>query len=387
MARRRIAVVTGTRAEYGVLYWILKGIHGRQNLELQLLVTGMHLSPEFGMTVREIEQDGFPIAERIECLLSSDSDTALAMSMAVGIMGFASAFARIRPDLLVVQGDRFEAMSAAIAAMAARIPIAHISGGKSTQGVMDEAIRHALTKMSHLHFTHTEKHRARIIRMGEDPARVFAFGSPLVDGIKRLQPLSRADIQDVLGITLEERFFIVSYHPVTLENRTEETQINQLLLALEQFNDYQKLFIMPNADPGGRAIARRLSAYTANHSDSVIRTNVARPVFLNLFRHASAIIGNSSSGITEAPSFGLPAVNIGDRQSGMFKADNVIDCRPDREAIVEAIQKAVDPAFRTRPTDGSQNPFGDGNASERIVDVLAQAKLDETLLKKAFHDS
>lgn len=366
---------------------ILSRILAHPDLDLKLFVTGMHLSPEFGLTVREIEQDGFPIAERIECLLSSDSEAAVSASIALGIMGFAAVFRRMRPEILVLQGDRFEALAAAIAAMVARIPIAHISGGKSTQGVMDEAIRHSLTKLSHLHFTHTAKHRERIIKMGEDPRRVFAFGSPLVDGIKTLQPLSRSEIQAALGAALEERFFVVAYHPVTLEQRTEETQMKELIHALGEFKDHQAIFIMPNADPGGRAIAQIISAYIQGHPKSKSRTNLSRPVYLNLLRFAAVIIGNSSSGITEAPSFGLPAVNIGDRQLGMPKAANVIDCLPACDAIVMAIQKALDPSFRKQLSATADNPFGDGHASERIVDVLAQAKLDENLLKKSFYDA
>lgn len=386
MAKRRIGVVTGTRAEYGVLYWLLKEIQNRPDLELQLLVTGMHLSSEHGFTVQEIEADGFPIAERIEILLSSDREVAVSTSIGIGIIRFAEVFDRVRPDILVMQGDRFESMAAAIPAMMARIPIAHISGGKSTQGVMDEAIRHALTKMSHLHFTHTEAHRERIIKMGEEPGRVFAFGSPLVDGIKRLKPLSRSEVQAALGISLDEKFFIVAYHPVTLENRTEETQMNELLRALDEFKDVQAIFIMPNADPGGTTIARKISAYTGRHPGSVSFKNVSRSLYLNLQRFAQAMIGNSSSGLTEAPSFGLPAVNIGDRQSGMIKAGNVVDCVPDQESIAGAIRKALDPSFRKLLAGAPANPFGDGAASERIVGVLARAILGERLLKKRFYD-
>lgn len=384
MAKRRIAVVTGSRAEYGILYWLLKEIQARPNLELQLLVTGMHLSPEFGLTVRQIEADGFAIAEKIETLLSSDSEVAVSTAIALGVMGFAHAFARERPDIVVLQGDRFESLAAAIAAMVARVPIAHISGGKSTQGVIDEAIRHALTKMSHLHFTHMPEHRDRIIQMGEDPRRVYAFGAPLVDGIKRLQHLSKTELEERIGSPLAERFLLVVYHPVTLEDRTEEAHMDQLFRALDQFPQLQLIFIMPNADTGGRIISERIRAYVKTRPRAQSHVNLERGVFLNLLRLATAIIGNSSSGITEAPSFELPAVNIGDRQRGVTKAANVIDCHPTTASIVAAIRRALQEDFR-RSLAGLTNPYGDGDSSKRIADILEEVELGEALLKKRFH--
>ena len=261
MARRRIAVVTGTRADYGIMYWFFKEIQQRPTLELQLLVTGMHLSPEFGLTYQQIEVDGFPIQEKIEILLSSDSEVAVSTSIALGIMGFARAIERARPDILVLLGDRFESLAAATAAMVARVPIAHISGGKTTQGVIDEAIRHALTKMSHLHFTHTSEHKARIVRMGEEPERVYVFGAPLVDGIVRLPQISRKVLVERLGVPLDDPYLLVVFHPVTLENHSAGWQMEELLAALEVLG-HQAVFILPNADPGGRIIFQKIESYT-----------------------------------------------------------------------------------------------------------------------------
>ena len=250
MVKRQIAVVTGTRADYGILYWLLKEIQQRPILELQLLVTGMHLSPEFGLTYRQIETDGFPIHDKIEILLSSDTPVSISTSIALGITGFAKAFERSRPDILALMGDRFESLAAGTAAMVARIPIAHISGGKSTEGVIDDAIRHALTKMSHLHFTHTSEHKARIIRMGEEPDRVYDFGAPLVDGIARLPEMPRAVLTERLGVSLEDSYLLVVFHPVTLEHNSAGWQMEELLAALDILGQ-RVIFIMPNADPGG----------------------------------------------------------------------------------------------------------------------------------------
>ncbi len=378
-----VAVVTGTRAEYGILYPVLREIAQRPTLELQLLVTGMHLSPEFGLTYRQIEADGFRIARKIEMLLASDTEEAIALSVGLGVMGFARVFAKERPDVLVVLGDRFESLAAAVAAMTARIPIAHISGGQTTEGAVDEAIRHAITKMSHLHFTHMPAYRDRIVQMGEDPERVFVFGTPSIDGIKTMPIMPREELEQRLGLDLSKRTLVIVYHPVTLEDNSAEWQMDELLGALAGC-DCQHVFIMPNADAGGRVIARKVEEFTRSMPSARAFVNLERPVYLNLLGRASAIVGNSSSGIIEAPEFRLPAVNIGDRQRGRVRAANVIDCQPSRAHIAEAIGRALDRAFRESLAT-LRNPYGDGSASRKIVDVLEHFDLGGPLLKKRFY--
>lgn len=381
---RKVAVVTGSRAEYGIIEWLLREIQGKPSLELQLLVTGMHMSPEFGLTYLQIEKDGFPIAEKLEILLSADSASAISTSIGLGIMRFADAFERLKPDILVLTGDRFESLSAAIAAQVARIPIAHIAGGQTTEGAIDEAIRHSITKMSHLHFTHFELYRNRIVQLGEQPGRVFITGTPSLDGIERMPQIDKHELEESLGLDLSTPIVLVVYHPVTLEDMTAGWQIDQLLTALTRF-DRRYVFIMPNADTGGRVIFKKINQFLETNPSSKAFVNLKRNQYLNLMRFAEIMVGNSSSGIGEAPSFELPVVNIGDRQRGRFRAEHVIDCENGVEPIASAIQQAFDPGFK-ESLQGMTNPFGDGNASARIVDILEKAELGEDLLKKKFYD-
>jgi UDP-hydrolysing UDP-N-acetyl-D-glucosamine 2-epimerase len=382
--RRKIAVVTGTRAEYGILYWVLREIQRRPSLGLQLLVTGMHLSPEFGLTYRQIEKDGFPITEKVEILMSSDSEAAISTSIGLGIMGFANAFERVRPDILVLLGDRFESLAAATAALVARIPIGHIAGGHRTEGAMDEAIRHSITKMSHLHFTSIPTYRDRMVQMGEQPDRVFLTGTPSLDGIRLLQLHDRSELEETLGLDLSDPIFLVVYHPVTLENMTAGWQMDELLTALAQFGR-RCVFIMPNADTGGRIILHKIREFVESNATSKAFVNLERDLYLNLMRFADVMVGNSSSGIVEAPSFELPVVNIGDRQRGRLRVGNVIESGYSAGSVMEAIERALDPSFK-ESLRGLTNPHGDGYTSKRIVDILEHVELGEGLLKKKFHD-
>lgn len=384
---RKIAVVTGTRAEYGHLYWIIKGIHDDPELELQLIVTGMHLSTEFGLTVKEIEKDAFPIAERVEMLLSSDTETAIATSMGLGMIGFAKAYERLTPDILVVLGDRFEILSAVAAAVPFRIPVAHIHGGESTEGLIDEPIRHAITKISHLHFTATEKYRERVIQMGESPENVFCFGTPGLDNIYNLELMSKEKLADELGIPSNKKIGVLTYHPVTLEFNTAGIQITELLEAVNSVDELYWVFTLPNADTGGRIIIKKLNAFVLDFPDrGKTFTSLGQLRYLSLLKHASLMVGNSSSGLSEAPSFKLPVVNIGDRQRGRVRGRNVIDvpeCK--KEDILNALHLALSPEFK-KSLLGMRNPYGEGRASEQVVKKLKTVELDINLIKKRFHD-
>ncbi len=384
---RKIAVVTGTRAEYGLLYWIIKGIHEDSMLELQLIVTGMHLSPEFGMTVKEIETDGFPISERVEMLLSADTETAIATSMGLGMIGFAKAYERLRPDIIVVLGDRFEILSAVAAAMSFRIPVAHIHGGESTEGVIDELIRHAVTKMSHIHFTATERYKKRVVQMGENSDNVLCFGAPSLDSIYNLNLLERHDLLKQLGLPNDKRIGLVTYHPVTLEADTAQCQMTELLSAIQSFQDIFWVFTLPNADTGGRIITKMIDDFVVNNSNKGISfASLGQSRYLSLLKYADVMVGNSSSGLIEAPFFKLPVVNIGDRQRGRVRGHNIIDVvKCEKESIENAIKQALSPEFKNA-LKGLENPYGEKNVSMRIVEKLKTIHLDETLIKKRFYE-
>lgn len=384
---RKIAVITGTRAEYGLLYWVIRGIHEDPDLELQLLVTGMHLSPEFGMTVKDIERDGFPITEEIEMLLSSDTEKAISTSMGLGMIGFAKAYSRLSPDLIVVLGDRFEILSAVVAAIPFRIPIAHIHGGESTEGVIDESIRHAITKMSHVHFAATQRYRQRIIQMGENPKNVFCYGAPGLDNIKRLKLMSKAELLKELVISEEKHIGVVTYHPVTLEKNSSEKQVLELIDALNSFSDIFWIFTIPNADTGGRVIIEKIKNHIQHHP-KMGKTffSLGQLKYLSLLRYASVMVGNSSSGLIEAPSFMLPVVNIGDRQRGRIRGDNVIDavvCK--KEILIASIKRALSVDFK-KSLKKKKNPYGDGNASRKIKEKIKAIELNDQLLKKKFYE-
>lgn len=381
---RKICVVTGTRAEYGLLYWLMKEIQSDATLELQVIVTGMHLSPEFGLTYKEIEKD-FSINKKIEMLLSSDTPIGISKSMGLAQISFAEAYQELSPDIVVVLGDRFEIFSAAAAAMIAGIPIAHIHGGETTEGAFDESIRHSITKMSHLHFVATEEYRRRVIQLGEDPKEVFNFGAPGLDNIRNLQMLEKDELEREIGFELGKRNLLVTFHPVTLEQGTAKDQFQQLLQALDELSETRLIFTKANADTDGRVINSMIDAYVSANSDKAIAfTSLGQLRYLSALQYVDAVVGNSSSGLIEAPSFKIGTVNIGDRQKGRIKAESVIDCPPEKNAIAEALLRLYSPDFR-KTLNSVINPYGKGGSSKKIARVLHSHSLTQ-LLKKQFFD-
>lgn len=375
-----IAVFTGTRAEYGLLYWLMRDIAADPELELRLIVSGTHLSPEFGLTYQQIEQDGFKIDERIEMLLSSDTSVGVIKSMGVALLGLADALARQQPDVLVILGDRFEALAAAQAAMLQRIPVAHLHGGEITEGAYDDAIRHAITKLSYLHFTAAEPYRQRVIQLGEAPERVFNVGAVGLDHIVKTPLLSMEELQSSLGFTLDSPFFVVTYHPVTLADEPAKESFNALLTALDQYPGHQVILTYPNADDGGRAIIPLLEQYAAANPARVLAIpSLGYRRYLSAVKHCTAVIGNSSSGIIEVPSLGVPTINIGQRQQGRLAAQSVLHCEANGSAITQCIAQALQPMT----PDAYVNPYGAGDASGQIV---ARLKHFAAPTIKQFHD-
>ena len=376
---KKIAVFTGTRAEYGLLYWLLKDIQAHPLLELQLLVSAMHLSPEFGMTYNQIESDGFNITEKVEMLLSSDTAVGTVKSMGLGAIGFADALTRMQPDLLVILGDRFEALAVAQAAMILRIPIAHIHGGEVTEGAYDDAIRHAITKLSLLHFTSTETHRNRVIQMGEHPTRVFNVGAIGLDHLQRTRLMSIEELSSSLNFQLNKPYFLVTYHPVTVASEPAKESFSNLLKALDQFPDTQVILTYPNADDGGRDIIPLLEEYASKHPQRVLAIpSLGQRRYLSAVKYSKAVIGNSSSGIIEVPSFKVPTINIGERQRGRTAADSVISCSPNTTDIIKSINIALQSSF-----SNVVNPYGRGQTSAAILKEIVQANLDTV---KTFYD-
>ena len=386
MNPRKIALVTGSRAEYGLLYWLMREISEDPELELQIIVTGSHLSPEFGLSYKQIEEDGFIINEKLEILLSSDTSIGMTKSLGLAVIGFADALQRLQPDMLVILGDRYEIMAAAQAAMLLRIPIAHISGGESTEGVVDEAIRHAITKMSHLHFVAAMNYRKRVIQLGEDPARVFNYGDPGLDNIKKLPLLSRNELENEIDFKLGELNFLVAYHPATLEMGNLGDRIRELLAALDNYPDAHVIMTGSNADTGGRSISHLLEAYACDREGRVrFYTSLGQLRFLSTMKHCQLVIGNSSSGIVEAPALKTAVVNIGDRQKGRLKAASIIDCRENRHDITAAIYRALSPEFQKGLAE-VQSLYGDCNASQRIKEELKLVSLEGILRKRFYSD-
>jgi len=381
---KKICVVTGTRAEYGLLYWLMKEIDESSDLVLQVIVTGMHLSPEFGLTYRDVEID-FKIDKKIEMLLSSDTSIGISKSMGLAQISFAEAYAELHPDIVVLLGDRYEIFSAASAAMIARIPIAHLHGGETTEGAFDEAIRHAITKMSHLHFTAAEDYRNRVIQLGESPNRVFNVGGMGIENIKRLPLLSKAGFEEAINFKLANKNLLVTFHPVTLENSTTEGQFQNLLDALEKLQETHVIFTKANSDTDGRVINQMIDNYVSNHPKSTIAfTSMGQLRYLSALQFMDAVVGNSSSGLLEAPSFKIVTINIGDRQKGRLKANSVIDCEPIKQSIGQAIETIYSERFKAALVEVT-NPYGDGLASKKIVEILKLVK-PERLLKKSFYD-
>lgn len=382
---KKVCVVTGTRAEYGLLRWVLQGINDSPHLELQLVATGMHLSPEFGLTYREIEADGFHITRRVDMLLSGDTPAATAKSTGLGTIGLAGVFEDFRPDVVLLLGDRFEILAAASAALLSGIPIGHLHGGETTEGAYDESIRHAVTKMSHLHFVAAEPYRRRVIQLGEDPSRVFLVGGLGLDNLRRLQLLERTALEAALDFPLGPRNLLVTFHPATLERESPGTQMAEVLSALENLPDFHIIFTMPNADAGGRGIMEMIRDFVAKHPGCARAfSSLGTLRYLSCLRHCDVVLGNSSSGVIEAPSLGKPTVNIGDRQRGRLRADSVIDCPPRREAIAQALRRASSPEFIAAAAT-VKNPYDAGDASESVVRILEQTDL-RSLSTKQFFD-
>lgn len=382
MSKQKVCVVTGTRADYGLLYWLMKEIQQDQELDLQLIVTGMHLSPEFGITYKTIEEDGFTIDEKVEMLLSSDTAVGITKSIGLGVIGFADALVRLQPDIIVLLGDRYEILAAAQAALIARVPIAHIAGGDTTEGVYDEAIRHSITKMSHLHFVTNETAAKRVKQMGENPAHIYHVGSPGIDQIKRLKLLSRSQLEKELHFTLRQRNLLITFHPVTLDDQPSSKQFKELLAALDLLGaDTGLIFTKPNADSNGRILIDMIDEYVAARSHAEAYTSLGQLKYLSTISHVDAVVGNSSSGIYEAPSFKKPTVNIGDRQKGRLQAASVINCQPLKEEIYQSINRAF-----SLNCSKVINPYGDGNSSTRIVSRLKQMKNYKALLRKHFFE-
>jgi len=381
---KKICVVTGTRAEYGLLRWVMEGIRQSPELELQLVVTGMHLSPEFGMTVEAIEVNGFKIDRKVEMLLSSDTAVGVTKSMGLGMIGFADALAELKPDLMLVLGDRYEIFAAAVSAMIARIPVAHLHGGERTEGALDEAIRHSITKMSHLHFVAADEYRQRVIQLGEQPEHVFNVGGLGIDNILRLNLLARDELEAALDFKLAKRNLLVTFHPVTLEQNTSAQQVDELLAALSELRDTGLIFTMPNADTEGRVLFRKIEDFCACHPQARAYTSLGQLRYLSCIKHVDGVVGNSSSGLAEVPSFKKGTINIGDRQRGRLRAASVIDCEPDRNSIYQALKRLYSPEFEAI-LSVVENPYGNGGASEAIVRRLESQSLNN-LLKKRFCD-
>lgn len=380
---KKIAVFTGTRAEYGLLYWLLKDIEADSELELQLLVSGTHLSPEFGNTYTQIEQDGFNIDEKIEILLSSDTPVGVAKSMGLGVLGFTDALNRLKPDALVILGDRFEALAVAQTAMILRIPIVHLHGGEVTEGAYDDAIRHAITKLSYLHCTSTNEYRNRVIQLGESPSRVKNVGAIGLDHLSRSHFMTVDELSESLSFPLTKPFLLVTYHPVTLADEEPEATFQALLESLNEFSEYQVILTYPNADDGGRRIIPLLESYSKNSPDRVLAIeSLGQKRYLSAVKHSAAVIGNSSSGIIEVPSFDVATINIGMRQKGRLSAKSVIHCHPFKNDIVNAIYIGINKTYKIND-EVIINPYGQGDASGQVVTLLKELNASPF---KSFYD-
>tara|TARA_B100000963_G_scaffold266236_1_gene234418 strand:+ start:6733 stop:7893 length:1161 start_codon:yes stop_codon:yes gene_type:complete len=384
---RKICVITGTRAEYGLLQWVIKLIEQDKDLQLQLIVTGMHLSNEFGLTYKQIHKDGFHINKKIEILLSSDSAIGISKSMGLAMISFSEAFEELQPDIVLVLGDRFEIFSAVSSAMIARIPVAHCHGGEATEGLIDESIRHSITKMSHIHFCSTEKYKKRIIQLGESAKAVYNVGALGIENINKLKLLSKEDFEDTISFKLDKKYsFLVTFHPVTLENSTSGDQIDNLLKAIDNIEDCKIIFTKSNSDTDGRIINSRIDRYVKNNPDkSVCFTSLGQLRYLSALKHVDCVIGNSSSGLIEVPSFKTATVNIGDRQRGRIFGDSVTACDPTTEDIENAIKKSISINFKENVLSVAKNPYGEGNSSDRIIEILKNTDLNN-ILKKQFND-
>ena len=383
MSKRKVCVITGTRAEYGLLYWLMKEIQSDKDMQLQLIVTGMHLSSEFGLTYKEIEKN-FKIDKKVEMLLSSDTVLGISKSMGLAQISFSEAYEELAPDILIVLGDRYEIFSAVSSAMISRIPIAHISGGEVTEGVIDEAIRHAITKMSHLHFVSTEEYKNRVIQLGEHPNRVFNLGAIGIDNINKLKLFSKNEFVKSIDFSLNKKNILVTFHPVTLEKSTSKEQFQELLNSIDELEDTNIIFTKSNSDTDGRVINQMIDAYVSRNNNAVSFISMGQVRYLSALKFVDAVVGNSSSGLTEAPIFGIGTINIGDRQKGRINLSSVINCNPTKESISNAFNELYSERFQKALND-VKSPYGNGGTSEKIINIIKNFNL-KNILKKSFYD-
>jgi len=382
--KRKICIVTGSRSEYGLLRCLIRELYQDPDLDCRLIVTGSHLAPEFGLTWREIVQDGFAIAKKVEILLSTDTRSGTCKSMGLGLIGISDALAELDPDIVVVLGDRFEIFAAATAAMVCGYPLAHIDGGELTEGSLDDSFRHCLTKMAHLHFTATERYRQRVIQLGEMPERVYNVGGIHVDAVKDISLLDKKQVEAALGTPLGEKTICVTYHPETVDDKHQESDVRELLEALQMLSDTKIIITLPNADPGSRTIIESIRGFGSQNGNVYIYESLGHTCYLSLLRYVDAVVGNSSSGLVEAPLFGIGTVNIGDRQKGRVAGESVIHVPPEKESIYRAVRRVQSAEFKAG-LKSLENPYGSGGAAARIRDILKQVEL-EGLTRKRFYD-
>ena len=383
--KRKICVITGTRAEFGLTRWLMDEIKKSSNLSLQLIVTGTHLSPEYGHTVWEIEKAGFEIDLKLDMLLSSNTAIGVTKSIGMGTIGFADAFENLKPDIVVVLGDRFEIFSAVTSAMISGIPIAHIHGGEVSEGAFDEAIRHSISKMSHLHFVAAEDYRKRVIQLGEQPDRVFNVGGMGIDALSNIKLLSRTEIENDLGLSFGAKSLLVTFHPITLDTvNSSKLQMVELLNALKSFKDITIIFTAPNADTGSNELLKLVQTFVNSNANSYLYTSLGQLRYFSCMKQVNGLVGNSSSGLLEAPSFKIGTINIGDRQQGRLKSKSVIDTAPDTHSIISAIENLFSAKFQ-KGLEFVENPYGEPGASKMIKEKLESVSLDK-IRKKKFHD-
>jgi GDP/UDP-N,N'-diacetylbacillosamine 2-epimerase (hydrolysing) len=383
MVKRKICVITGTRAEYGLLRSLIQKINNDNELTLQLVVTGMHLSPEFGYTYKEIENDGFNIDKKVEILMSSDSSIGISKAMGLAQISFSEVFDELEPDIVVILGDRFEMFSVCSAAMIGRIPVAHLYGGEATEGLIDEPIRHSITKMSHIHFTSTKEYENRVIQLGECPETVFNVGAIGLESIDKLNLLSKQSLEEDLGITFKEKNLLITFHSVTLENNTSETHFEELLAVLSNLDDTLLIFTKANADTNGRIINQKIDKYVQSVSNAIVVTSLGYLRYLSCLQFVDGVIGNSSSGIIEVPSFNIGTINIGDRQKGRIQAESIIQCEPNRAAIQKGLNKLYSINFK-KQIKALINPYKKNNTASTILTQLKKVELKDILKKKFF---
>lgn len=380
--KKKICIATGTRAEYGLLNPLMTLIKKEKDLELQIVATAMHLSPEFGMTINEIKKDGFKVNEKIEMLLSADTDTAIVKAMGLAMITASDVFKRMKPDLLIILGDRYEMMALATSAYLMNIPVAHIAGGETTEGAFDEGIRHSITKMSSLHFAATEIYKKRIIQLGENPKTVYNVGALGLDNIKNLKLLSKQELEKDLKLTFDSKTALVTFHPVTLDKESPKEQFSKVVTALEKFPDLKIIFTMPNSDTGGREIIKMINKFTTSRNDAYAFTSLGQKRYLSVLQCVDLVIGNSSSGIVEVPFMGIPTVNIGERQKGRIMGESIINVKCETRDIVSGIKKALN---RKRNSTAVKNPYGNGTASVQMLNIIKKT-INHISSKKSFYD-